>query len=142
MFIVVATESEVDLTKGCTPLTLLQKKRYSGLENWKSQTITRASSNCFNSLLFALVSNERFQEQFQELTKYGDDPLVCVIEDDKSGKIVATGSVFVEKKFVRNCGKVGHIEDVVDSSIRGKQLGKKIIEFLSDHARLTGWTTR
>ncbi|KAL2533533.1 Glucosamine 6-phosphate N-acetyltransferase [Abeliophyllum distichum] len=85
------------------------------------------------------VSHERFQERFQELAKYGDDHLVCVIEDDKSGKIVATGSVFIEKKFIRNCGKVGHIEDVVvDSSVRGKQLGKKIIGFLTDHARLTG----
>nr|GEV91316.1 glucosamine 6-phosphate N-acetyltransferase isoform X2 [Tanacetum cinerariifolium] len=42
--------------------------------------------------------------------------------------IVATGSVFIEKKFVRSCGKAGHIEDVVvDSSARGMQLGKKVI---------------
>ncbi|KAI3471936.1 hypothetical protein Pfo_028624 [Paulownia fortunei] len=62
-----------------------------------------------------------------------------VSKDNNSGKIVATGSVFIEKKFIRNCGKVGHIEDVVvDSSVRGKHLGKKIIGFLSDHARAMG----
>ena len=47
--------------------------------------------------------------------------------------------MFIEKKFIRNCGKVGHIEDViVDSNVRGMQLGKKIVEFLTDHACLMG----
>ncbi|KAJ8770536.1 hypothetical protein K2173_018027 [Erythroxylum novogranatense] len=81
------------------------------------------------------VSHKEFEERFHEICSYGDDHLVCVIEDDKSGKIIATGSVFIEKKFIRNCGKVGHIEDVVvDSSARGLQLGKKVIEFLVAHA--------
>ncbi|XP_057498692.1 glucosamine 6-phosphate N-acetyltransferase [Actinidia eriantha] len=81
------------------------------------------------------VSDKQFEERFQELSSYGDDHVICVIEDKCSGKIVTTGSVFIEKKFIRNCGKVGHIEDVVvDSSSRGMQLGKKIVEFLTDHA--------
>ncbi|KAM0030742.1 putative glucosamine-phosphate N-acetyltransferase transcription regulator GNAT family [Helianthus debilis subsp. tardiflorus] len=85
------------------------------------------------------VSDDEFQKRFEELKSYGDDHVICVIEDTASSKIVATGSVFVEKKFVRNCGKVGHIEDVVvDSSARGLQLGKKVVGFLGDHARLTG----
>ncbi|KAF1897803.1 hypothetical protein Lal_00032563 [Lupinus albus] len=85
------------------------------------------------------VSNDEFECRFQELSSLGEDHVICVIEDEVSGKIVATGSVFIEKKFLRNCGKVGHIEDVVvDSSIRGKQLGKKIINFLTDHARSIG----
>lgn len=85
------------------------------------------------------VSDKEFEDRFQELSSLGDDHVVCVIEDGQSGKIIATGSVFIEKKFIRNCGKVGHIEDVVvDSNARGKQLGKKIIAFLSDHARSVG----
>ncbi|XP_022008497.2 glucosamine 6-phosphate N-acetyltransferase-like, partial [Helianthus annuus] len=80
-----------------------------------------------------------FEKRFEEFKSYGDDHVICVIEDVASSKIVATGSVFIEKKFVRNCGKVGHIEDVVvDSSARGLQLGKKVVGFLADHARLTG----
>nr|GEY76254.1 glucosamine 6-phosphate N-acetyltransferase [Tanacetum cinerariifolium] len=60
-------------------------------------------------------------------------------EDMSRSKIVAAGSVFIEKKFVRSCGKTGHIEDVVvDSSTRGMQLGKKVIGFLADHARSMG----
>ncbi|KAF3615825.1 Glucosamine 6-phosphate N-acetyltransferase [Capsicum annuum] len=85
------------------------------------------------------VSDEKFNERFEEIAKYGDDHRICVIEDVRSGKIVATGSVFIEKKFVRNCGKAGHIEDVVvDSSARGLQLGKRIVEYLADHAHSMG----
>ncbi|XP_038905264.1 glucosamine 6-phosphate N-acetyltransferase [Benincasa hispida] len=85
------------------------------------------------------VSDKDFEDRFQELSVLGDDHVICVIEDDRSGKIIATGSVFIEKKFIRNCGKIGHIEDVVvDSSARGMQLGKKIVEFLTNHARAMG----
>ncbi|XP_050228557.1 glucosamine 6-phosphate N-acetyltransferase [Mercurialis annua] len=85
------------------------------------------------------VSDKEFEKRFEEISSYGDDHLICVIEDDQSGKIIATGCMFIEKKFIRNCGKVGHIEDiVVDSEARGKQLGKKIIEFLTDHAHSMG----
>ncbi|PON42423.1 FkbH domain containing protein [Parasponia andersonii] len=85
------------------------------------------------------VTDKDFQDRFQELSSLGDDHVICVIEDDQSGKIIATGSVFIEKKFIRNCGKVGHVEDVVvDSNARGLQLGKKIVGFLTDHAQSVG----
>jgi len=85
------------------------------------------------------VSDKDFQGRFEELARLGDDHLICVIEDSRSGKIVATGSVFIERKFIRNCGKVGHVEDVVvDSMARGSQLGKKVVEFLTNHASSMG----
>ncbi|KAK7396689.1 hypothetical protein VNO78_17846 [Psophocarpus tetragonolobus] len=85
------------------------------------------------------VSDKEFEERFGELSDLGDEHVICVIEEEGSGKIIATGSVFIEKKFLRNCGKVGHIEDVVvDSSARGKHLGKRIINFLTEHARSMG----
>lgn len=84
-------------------------------------------------------SAEDFGSRFHEINSSGEDHIVCVVEDERSGKILATGSVFIEKKFVRNCGKVGHIEDVVvDKSARGRQLGKKIVEYLAEHARSRG----
>ncbi|KAL3536004.1 hypothetical protein ACH5RR_004465 [Cinchona calisaya] len=85
------------------------------------------------------VSDKDFEERYQELANHGDDHVICVIEDTHTEKIVATGSVFIEKKFIRNCAKVGHIEDVVvDSAIRGMQLGKKVVGFLTDHACSVG----
>ncbi|XP_047307634.1 glucosamine 6-phosphate N-acetyltransferase [Impatiens glandulifera] len=86
------------------------------------------------------ISDHNFEERFRELSLYGDDHVICVIEDPiKKNKIIATGSVFIERKFIRNCGKVAHIEDiVVDSAARGMNLGKKIVGFLTDHAQSTG----
>lgn len=49
-----------------------------------------------------------------------------------SDKIVALGTLLLEHKFIRDLGSVGHIEDiVVDPSVRGKSLGKRIIEALT-----------
>lgn len=85
------------------------------------------------------VSDKEFEQRFQELASYGEDHIIRVIEDNCSEKIIATGSVFIERKFIRNCGKVGHIEDVVvDPSARGLHLGKRIIEYLTDHAGSRG----
>ncbi|KAL6273467.1 hypothetical protein ACE6H2_024159 [Prunus campanulata] len=85
------------------------------------------------------VSDKDFEDRFRELNARAEDHRVLVIEDARSGKIVATGSVFIERKFIRNCGKVGHIEDVVvDANARGMQLGKKIINALTDYAHSLG----
>lgn len=54
-------------------------------------------------------------------------------------KIVASGSVFTERKFLRNTGKVGHIEDIaVDKAMHGKGLGRKLILALEEIARSQG----
>ena len=56
---------------------------------------------------------------------------IIVIEDVKKEKIIGAGSFILEHKFIRNLGFAGHIEDiVVDSTYRGKNLGKRIIELL------------
>jgi glucosamine-phosphate N-acetyltransferase len=52
--------------------------------------------------------------------------LIVVIEEKATGKLVATGTLAVELKFVHSCGHVGHIEDIVcDEAYRGKQLGRR-----------------
>ncbi|CAL9110774.1 unnamed protein product [Musa textilis] len=59
------------------------------------------------------LSNADFRARFADLAALGDDHLIVVAEDRHTGRIVATGSVFIERKFLRGGGKVGHIEDVV-----------------------------
>ena len=64
---------------------------------------------------------------------------VVVIEDVSSAKIVASGSILIEQKFIRKCGTVGHIEDiVVHDSQRGKNYGKKIIDQLTHIGKQRG----
>ncbi|KAG2379317.1 hypothetical protein C9374_007456 [Naegleria lovaniensis] len=83
------------------------------------------------------ISRESFQKRLSQL-----DPntyRIVVIEDPNSHRIVAAATVFVEKKFVHECGSVGHIEDVVvDSNVRGQHLGVKVIEACKQFAQQQG----
>ncbi|CAK9861508.1 unnamed protein product [Sphagnum jensenii] len=85
------------------------------------------------------ISEEAFAGRVDHLQKLGANHHVAVIEDVVRKKIVATGSILVEYKFVHNCGKAGHIEDVVvDNSVRGQHLGLRIVEFLTTFAEEAG----
>ncbi|KAK0186498.1 acyl-CoA N-acyltransferase [Armillaria mellea] len=55
-----------------------------------------------------------------------------VIIDKASDRIVGVGCVFIERKFLRSLGSVGHIEDIaVDKNQQGKKLGLRIIQALT-----------
>ncbi|KAG0221639.1 Glucosamine-phosphate N-acetyltransferase-like protein [Mortierella sp. GBA43] len=97
------------------------------------------------------ISEEAFRERFQYLQDHNDQYFTIVIEDMNvpatlagsatsstpnlvtpgRGKIVAAGTVVIERKFIRNLGLVGHIEDIaVAGDQQGKKLGLRIIETL------------
>jgi len=62
-----------------------------------------------------------------------------VILDKASDKIVGVGTVFIERKFLRGLGSVGHIEDIaVDKSQQGKKLGLRIIQALTSISENSG----
>ena len=70
---------------------------------------------------------------------YANDKRLHVLVAEKYGKIMGTGAVFVEQKFLRGGGKVGHIEDVVvDNRSREKGVGKAIIDSLVEIAKEEG----
>lgn len=55
------------------------------------------------------------------------------------GKIVASGTLVMERKFIRGCGKVGHLEDiVVDKALQGTGVGKKLINVLVELSESLG----
>lgn len=65
--------------------------------------------------------------------------MVCVIEDTEQSKIVATATLFLEYKYIHDCGIVGHIEDVVvDQTVRGKRLGFRVVSKLIEWGKLCG----
>ncbi|CAL1710898.1 unnamed protein product [Somion occarium] len=62
-----------------------------------------------------------------------------VIVDKKSDRIVAVGTIFIERKFLRGLGSVGHIEDIaVDKNQQGKKLGLRIIQALTGISENSG----
>lgn len=64
---------------------------------------------------------------------------VFVIEDLDKNKIVASGTLFIEKKFIHSGGLVGHMEDiVVDKNYRNNKLGIEMVENLIKRARQQG----
>jgi glucosamine-phosphate N-acetyltransferase len=64
-------------------------------------------------------------------------PLVIV--DQASDQIVATGCVFIERKFLRGLGSVGHIEDIaVNRAQQGKGLGLRVIQALTHISETSG----
>lgn len=66
------------------------------------------------------VTKENFLERLVDI-RAGPE-YVFVVEEN--GKIVATGTLLVERKFARGCGLCGHIEDiVVDAGQRGRGMG-------------------
>ncbi|TFK86428.1 acyl-CoA N-acyltransferase [Polyporus arcularius HHB13444] len=82
---------------------------------------------------------DAWRAQFEALraaprTYYG-----IVIVDKASDRIVAVGTVFIERKFLRGLGSVGHIEDIaVDKSQQGKKLGLRIIQALTGISENSG----
>ena len=62
---------------------------------------------------------------------------IFVIEDTTAKQIIGTGTLLIENNIIHNYGNVGHIEDIVISSeYRGRNLGKYLVEFLTDFSRI------
>lgn len=77
-----------------------------------------------------------FRQQFDRLTP---EYIIIVVEHVGTKKIVGTGTLLLEKKFIRNFGHVGHIEDiVVDSQFRRCGVGFTLVNTLSELGRKLG----
>ena len=73
-----------------------------------------------------------YLSQFAFLKSTPHTYYTLVIIDKNTDRVVGVGSVFMEHKFLRSLGTVGHIEDIaVDKSQQGKKLGLRIINALT-----------
>jgi glucosamine-phosphate N-acetyltransferase len=52
------------------------------------------------------VSEQSFQQTFEQMRRCGDVYHIVVIEELAERRIVATGTLIVEQKFLRGCAKV------------------------------------
>ncbi|ODQ51608.1 acyl-CoA N-acyltransferase [Saitoella complicata NRRL Y-17804] len=84
-------------------------------------------------------SQAEAQAHFDDM-KRGGVTYVVIAEDKGTGDVVATGTVLIEQKFIRNAAKAAHIEDIVVSSTqRGSGLGLMfVIDTLNHLARELG----
>jgi glucosamine-phosphate N-acetyltransferase len=93
----------------------------------------------FNLLSQLTVSPEPNYEDFvKQLTEINSNNFIkiIVIEHNKEKKVIATITALIEPKFIRNLGKVCHIEDVVvDSEYRQMKLGTKLLSICEEYAK-------
>lgn len=92
----------------------------------------------FNLLSQLTVCDVILRENFDYFVdNLNDNHKILVLENNNN--ILASGTLFIEQKIIRNFGKVGHIEDiVVDKTLNGLGIGKKIISELKNHAKNQG----
>ena len=77
------------------------------------------------------VSETRYTQTFDAMQSF-KTYFTLVIVSRTTDMIVGAGTVFIEQKFIRNLGTVGHIEDiVVAKSMQGHKLGLRIINALT-----------
>ena len=82
---------------------------------------------------------EAWKAQFEALRAAANTYYSIVIVDKASDRIVAVGTVFIERKFLRGLGSVGHIEDIaVDERQQGKKLGLRVIQALTGISENSG----
>lgn len=76
------------------------------------------------------VSDEQWNERYDWISSRNDEYYLLVVCDEAE-RIVGTGSLIVERKFIHSLGLVGHIEDIaVEKGQQGKKLGLRIIQAL------------
>ncbi|KHN97478.1 Acyl-CoA N-acyltransferase [Metarhizium album ARSEF 1941] len=83
-------------------------------------------------------TEQEFNERYDEMDTGGNGPYYYVVIEH-AGRIVGTGAVVVEKKFIWNRGSVGHVEEIcIAKAHQSKGLGLKMINALDSVARNVG----
>lgn len=94
--------------------------------------------DCFKELtIVGDITKESFTERFNKRKELGIISAVAV--EDVTGRILGTGSVMYEPKFIRSCSTKGYIEDIcVAKYAQKKGVGKRMVEYLRDRALKDG----
>lgn len=88
-------------------------------------------------------SREVFQAQFDGMKEMKGSHFILVVEDPglngTGGRVVASASLVMERKFIRHAALRGRIEDVVvDKGYRGLHLGSLLLETLKMFSQALG----
>ena len=83
------------------------------------------------------VMFDQFRKRFQQMKECPESYYILVIEDTHlNQQIIGSATLVCEKKFIRQLAVRGRIEDVVvNDRYRGQQLGKLLIDVLTNFAR-------
>lgn len=72
-----------------------------------------------------------YTSRFRDMQACPSTYFVISVVERATDRVVAAGTLFVERKFIRGGGNCGHIEDiVVAQEMQGRKLGVKLISAL------------
>jgi glucosamine-phosphate N-acetyltransferase len=84
------------------------------------------------------ITEEMWNKRYEWIVSRNDEYYMLVVCDGED-RVVGTGSLIVERKFIHTLGMVGHIEDIaVEKNQQGKKLGLRIIQALDYVAAQVG----
>lgn len=84
------------------------------------------------------ISEDMWNQRYEWICSRNDEYYMLVVCDG-ADRVVGTGSLIVERKFIHSLGMVGHIEDIaVEQGQQGKKLGLRIIQALDYVAAQVG----
>lgn len=76
------------------------------------------------------ISEDQWNSRYDWIASRADEYYLLVVCDG-ADRVVSTGSLLVERKFIHSLGLVGHIEDIaVEKGQQGKKLGLRLIQAL------------
>lgn len=85
------------------------------------------------------LGEEAWIAQFNRLRAMSETYYSLAIIDKETDRVVGVGTLFIERKFLRGHGCVGHIEDIaISEDQRGKKLGLRIIQALTHISEARG----
>ncbi|KUI60845.1 Glucosamine 6-phosphate N-acetyltransferase [Cytospora mali] len=83
------------------------------------------------------VTEEEWNERYEEMEQAKGTYYLLAVEHEN--RIVGTGSLIVERKFIHNRGLVGHVEEIaIAKELQGKGLGLKMIQALDSIGKSVG----
>jgi len=113
-------------------------------ENYTMRPLRRSDYNTgFLDVLRVLTSVGEFSiedwnARYDWMAKRNDEYFLLVICNEE-GRVVGTGSLIVERKFIHSLGMVGHVEDIaIEKGQQGKKLGLRMIQALDYTAKRVG----
>ncbi len=81
----------------------------------------------------------RWSVVFEEIQDSGNTEIFVLYDESHPGTLLGAGTLLMEWKFIHGGSQVGHIEDIVVSQkARGRGLGRRIVNFLSNRAKEKG----
>lgn len=82
-----------------------------------------------------VIDVKKSRKQFKQIKKNNNHKIFVAI-DKESSAVIGTASIFVEPKFIHDCGWLAHVEDVVVSEkYKGQGIGKELMKHVIKTAK-------